>query len=103
MVLNFITGTGSSLTSATGVSISTASAIDIRLSPLQHAFMDYVQVQPTPGIVQQHFQSLQQQQQQQQQAAQVAAVAPSANPQPAEQAATRESNMQGDGQAQAFQ
>ncbi len=83
------------------MSISTASAIDIRLSPLQHAFVDHVQVQPTPGIVQQHFQSLQQQQQQQ--AAQVAAVAPSANPQPAEQAATRESNMQGDGQAQAFQ
>ena len=86
------------------MSISTASAINIPLSPMQHAFVYYVQVQPTPGIVQQHFQSLQQQQQQQQQqAAQAAAVAPSANPQPAEQAATRESNMQGDGQAQAFQ
>ena len=85
------------------MSISIASAINMLLSPLPHAFMENVQVQPTPGIVQQHFQSLQQQQQQQQQAAQAAAVAPSANPQPAEQAATRESNMQGDGQAQAFQ
>ena len=84
------------------MSISIASAIDMLLSPLPHAFVENVQVQPTPGIVQQHFQSLQQQQQQQQ-AAQAAAVAPSASPQPAEQAATRESNMQGDGQAQAFQ
>ena len=61
------------------------------------------QVQPQPGIVQQHFQSLQQQQQQQQQAAAQLGGAPSATPQPAEQATTRESNMQGDAQAQAFQ
>ena len=63
------------------------------------------QIQQQPGIVQQHFQSLQQQQQQQQQQQAAAQLggAPNAIPQPAEQATTRESNMQGDAQAQAFQ
>ena len=62
------------------------------------------QIQPQPGIVQQHFQSLQQQQQQQQQhQAAAQSGTPSATPQPAEQATTRGSNMEGDAQAQAFQ
>ena len=57
-----------------------------------------MQTQQHPGIVQQHYQNLQQQQLQQQQASQSGA-APSGAPQPAEQATTHESDMQGNGQS----
>ena len=57
--------------------------------------MAILQTQQQAGAVQQQYQQLQHQQQQ--------AVQPEGMPHPAEQAPTRESNMQGGSQAQAFQ
>ncbi len=56
--------------------------------------MVHLQTQQLAGAAQLQYQSLQQQQQ---------AVQSEGTPQPAEQATTRESNMQGDGHSQAFQ